>query len=353
MANMNHPDRNQVRLDMLEGKSNPVCARCHLMQDQGIKSRRDRIMDSWRHDPSIRERILDVIQSTQSDGTIQVGYLDRIDIKFTGNSCNLKCYTCHPGSSSSLGVEAVQMGLKPDGYKPVSNPFLEMSSTMTDQFWSDLELMFPHTHILNFTGGEPFMLDSYWEMIDRAIQVGAAAQMELHLSSNMTVMKWGRRSVIDYFKQFRAVRLQASVDGFGAHNDYIRYPSEFQKVIDNIKRVQDETTNVHVVGSTTVSALSVGSLPTLHRYLSDNGIDHTYNNVLWQPSYQRVEWLPDSVKRGYLDGLFQGKTEYSDIIKLLERPEDLRMHKQLLVRCLSLDKHRGTNAVTLWPEFLW
>lgn len=353
MASLNHPERIENRLAMLRGQRHSACQRCYHTMDQGMTARREKIMNSWRGDSELREKVLQAVRATHQTGEIDLTYLDRIDIKFTGNQCNLKCFTCHPGSSSSLGVEAVQMGERPAGYKPVQNPFMNFTQPVSDALWADLRVMFPKTRILNFTGGEPFMIDAYWEMIDVAVEMGAAANMELHLSSNMTAIKWGKRSVLDYFQHFKHVRLQASIDSYREWNDYIRYPSDFQTIIDNIKRVQDTTTNVHVVAASVVSALNVKTIPTLNRYLARQGIPHVFNNVLFEPSYQRIEWLPDEVKRTYLDEAYYQTTGYEGLVAALQQPEDLTQHQKLLARCRALDKHRGTDATKLWPEFMW
>lgn len=344
---LGHPERLQVQNNMLAGDRSDACRRCMDMQDKGIRSRRDRLMQDWRETPEVQQSIIDAINQSSR-------YLDRLDIKFTGNQCNLKCFTCNPGNSSSLGVQAVQMGEKPTTYQPVKNPFGEFTHDVSLAFWDSLDQILPRTRILNFTGGEPFMMDSYWDVMDRAIQSGAATEMELHLSSNMSVMKWGRRSVLDYFSRFKRVRLQASVDAFGDFNDYIRYPSRFGLIIDNIKRVQDSTSNVDIAVSSVVSALSVKTIPMLHEHMQQLGLWHYFSNVLDKPNYQRVEWLPDQVKQSYLDNEFaSGEPIYGDIIRILQRPEDLGKHQQMIARCSALDTHRGTDARRLWPEFRW
>lgn len=360
IEHMNGKERRQMRLDMLAGVKThgSPCERCHHAEAQGNDSRRTRMMDSWRRQPEVMDKIVGVIRTTAQDGTIIPRFFERIDVKFTGNKCNLRCFTCVPQSSSAFAVEAKKIGNLheydlPEDFDPVQDPFGQISSEMTDKFWRDFDAILPVTHILNFTGGEPFMIDAYWEMIERAVQSGAAAQMELHLSSNMTVIKHGKRSVMDYFGEFKRVRLQASLDGTAEYNHYIRYPSDYDAILKNIHMVQDAFPNVEIVVSTVVSALNVKVIPSLYDDLSAQGIQFAYDNILHVPVHQRIEWLPDRVKQQYLETEFNRPDagRFADLIALLKTPEDLGRFDQLVARCRSLDRHRGTNYLDLWPEF--
>jgi hypothetical protein len=225
---------------------------------------------------------------------------------------------------------------------------------MTDVFWQDFRKILPFVRVLNFTGGEPFMMNAYWDMIDMAVQTGAAEHMELHLSSNVSAIKWDRGNIMDCFAAFQRVRLQASIDSFLVYNDYIRYPSDYDTLIENIQRIRDERPDTEIVVSSVVSALSVRMMAALNLHVEGVlGFTHSFTNVLNSPDYQKVEYLPDSVKVLYLDwGGFRGE-KWTDIVKLLMKPEDLDKHEMLLNRCRALDKHRGTNAPGLWPEFNW
>ena len=45
--------------------------------------------------------------------------------------------------------------------------------------------------------------------------------------------------MLDYLEKFKAVTLAVSVDGLGARNDYIRFGSDFDEVIANIKTARE------------------------------------------------------------------------------------------------------------------
>lgn len=352
---INHPDRCKVRLSMIQNDEDhlrSICRKCYYQEDNGLLSRRDRVMMNFRHDERTKAGVLAVMNSMDQDGRIEPSYIHQLDIKFIGNQCNLKCFTCGPKSSSSLGVEGKALGELPQDYHPVQIPLSDVSAEMNEKFWDDFRRILPSVRVLNFTGGEPFMMNAYWDMIDMAIDSGLASQMELHLSSNVSAIKWNRGNIMDCFRAFQRVRLQASIDGYQEYNDYIRYPSQFDILIGNIERIRDTIPDTEIVVSSVVSALSVKSIKDLHEFVIARGFQHTYSNVLESPRYQRTEYLPEGVKQQYRD-IYEGDERFQDIHRLLDKPENLDHHRAVLNRLRALDKHRGTDACQLWPEFLW
>lgn len=357
LEHMNIKARKIVRKAMLVNKPEylSICERCHHAEAQGNDSRRTRMMGDWRKNDEIKANILKVMNTTQPDGTIDPLWFERVDVKFTGNKCNLRCFTCHPGSSSAFAIEAKKMGDVPADYQVIQDPFSEMIPEMKEKFWDEFEVIMDRTHILNFTGGEPFMIDAYWEMIERSVASGAAKTMELHLSSNMTIIKYGKRSVLDYFGEFKKVRLQCSIDGTEEYNAYIRYPSVFSTIMENIKKVQEMHSNVDIVVSSVVSSLNVKNIPALNDYLLERGIKHDFANILHTPTHQRIEWLPKRVKDQYLANEFNrpdAEEKFGDLMALLRKPGNKQFNEWLIARCRSLDKQRGTDFTILWPEFV-
>lgn len=358
MEHLNHPDRKAVRKAMMLGDKEyleKICTKCHYQQDNGLLSRRERVMMKHRGSEQAQSGMVRVLNSMTDDYGIDPTYVDMLDIKFIGNQCNLKCFTCKPQNSSALGVEARAMGDLPMDYKPVQIPLGEVTTEMTEKFWNDFRQILPHLRIINFTGGEPFMMNSYWDMIDEAIKSGFAENMELHLSSNVSMIKWDRGSIMDCFAAFKSVRLQASIDGFGLYNDYIRYPSKYVELVDNIEKVRDEHPTVDIAVSSVISALSVSTMPLLGDDMKQRGFNFVHSNVLSSPVYQMVEWLPMDVKADYKDRYIGNgwDQQYPDVMALLDKPEDMKRHKSLIDRCRALDKFRDTSADLLWPEFHW
>lgn len=354
---LNTEEVKRTRLAMLAGDRSgaSACERCHYNEDRGIQSRRQRLMEGWETSDQIMTRILEVVNTTREDGGINPIYIDRMDIKFIGNKCNLRCLPCDAHNSSSIAIEQKKIGELPPDHKTIFDPLNELPMEMNERFWDHFDQILPIVRVLNFTGGEPFMIDAYWRMLDRAIELGHAQDMELHMTSNLTMIKYGKRNVMDYFGKFKKVQIWASLDSTYDFNNYMRYPSDFFTVIRNAQLLQFIHPNVQIEITSVINAFSVKMLPELHRQLKEWGIEHNFNNILYYPIYQRVENLPERIKRSYLEQFYADpkiRETFASVISLLETPDPGEDYLEKLVAlCRSRDKHRGTDFTKLWPEF--
>lgn len=347
-----------VRKAMLDGDREflePICRRCYHNERNGAPSRRTQVLSHYQTGgkDGYYEKLDEVLANATDDHEIQFTFFDRFDIKLIGNKCNLRCISCGPSHSSAWGIENKKLGWKQFYAKPLNDPMAEMDPETTKKFWEDMDTILKHVHILNFTGGEPFMIDSYWDILDRAIELGVSENIEIHLSSNMTYLKHGRKSVLDYFKHFKHINFQCSIDAMYERNDYIRYPSKFGTIVDNIKKLQDNTDNVSFVVSCVISALSVWDTDELYDYVIDElGIRMRYGNILYNPQYQQVQNLPMELRDKVAQNIAL-LPEPDGIIGMLSAPfgeEQRKGWNRLKDTLAHLDKHRGTDHTKLWPE---
>ncbi len=326
---------NKIRKAMIDGRQavyEPFCERCIVMEQQGQTSRRQK---RWE---AVSADTCHAIEETKINGAMPFSNIEHFDIKFTGNKCNLRCYMCHPFYSSGVALEWKKMGWW-NGPRHI-NPFTDLDEKEETQWWVGFEEVLPDIKVLNFTGGEPFLMDEYWQIIEFAINSGYSTGMELHLSSNMTNLLYRGRSVMDYFERFKHVHVQASVDAFGPQYNYIRYPGGYSAVMDNCNRVFSmERVDLQV--TVVVSALSVFSLPALLEDMDIRGFPFRFDNVLTEPKYMRVSSLPMEAKRRLRYVLTDER--FDGILPLLDEPENLDHWEQLKVHLGKLDEMRGTD----------
>lgn len=161
-----------------------------------------------------------------------------------GNQCNLQCITCW-GMSSSLihdeRKEIIGSGVL-DSKEMIwlKNKWTDDEHIVdrtdlkewfdTDVFYSNFKKMAPTLRRLYTTGGEPTLIKSNYKMFQMLIDAGNT-DCRIEFTSNMTT--WNP----EFYKrvaQFKNVEIQMSIDGVDEVGEYIRYPSDFGKVRENI-----------------------------------------------------------------------------------------------------------------------
>ena len=87
----------EIRLKMLQGKFPKACYDCYFQDRSGVDSFRQRSLRDCEFS------LEDAKSITKEDGTIPIN-LHHIELR-PGNTCNLKCVTCNPISSSKWNEE--------------------------------------------------------------------------------------------------------------------------------------------------------------------------------------------------------------------------------------------------------
>jgi MoaA/NifB/PqqE/SkfB family radical SAM enzyme len=96
-------------------------------------------------------------------------------------------------------------------------------------------------------------------------------------------------------EHFKAFSLALSLDGVGAQNEYIRYPSRWDEVVANLE-VLRSIPNIHLSSSTTLMAYNALDLVEVLRFLDAQGIS-LFVNPLFDPYYLRADVLPPQARR--------------------------------------------------------
>ena len=332
---------NKIRAAMMSGNKNlymPFCERCFVMEEQGQVSRREKRWDG------VSEETKRCMELTQEDGKLPFINYELFDIKFTGNKCNLRCYMCDAEHSSNLANERKKLGWHSG---PVHlNPFKSMDDKQRYDWWDGFIEAMPFIKIINFTGGEPFIMDDYWDIINLLVKRDLAKDIAMHTSTNLTTLNYRGKSMRDFFPKFKEIHLQVSLDGYGEQYEWVRYPASYDAVIENLKQVM-RIDNVDLQISITISALTIEALPKLYDHMQELGVELRFDNVLYHPHHLQVSSLPLVIK-DRLRPVLENRG-FDDLVKLLYVPENLQHWKQLVDYLDALDGHRGTDWRKTFP----
>ena len=79
-------------------------------------------------------------------------------------------------------------------------------------------------------------MKSHFEILDALVLSGHSEHINLDYVSNMTVMNL---SVLKkYIDQFKSVSIQWSVDGLKTENSWLRYPTDWDQMMINVREVK-------------------------------------------------------------------------------------------------------------------
>ena len=287
-----------ARDTLARGEWPSSCGNCAELEAQGLPSQRSR---PRRYGPGI----------------------SNVDIRF-GNSCNLRCVSCNPVSSHSLGREASEMaqsGLIP--LHPVSDtPRWDWASPETLEKLQELPIQEVY-----LTGGEPMMVPETSQFLE-------SLSSECHVRFNTNATLWNPQ-VVAQLKRFARVNMNLSIDAFGTKNNYIRWPSDWDRIAENTQRYQDFVT----VGITaTVSVLNAAYLEELWEWAEQLGIPIDLNPVL-VPEWLKVSNAPHSLR-----------SQFTRVDGLLAEPTQQDQCDQFRLKITQLDTHRGCRIQDYLPE---
>tara|TARA_X000001316_G_C922275_1_gene37290 strand:+ start:2211 stop:3341 length:1131 start_codon:yes stop_codon:yes gene_type:complete len=260
--------------------------------------------------------------------------LDSIKIKHIGNLCNAKCITCYPLASSLFAQESKELG-------EYSGEII-LKETPTDTYLEGLKEAVPYIGSFRFSGGEPVVNKLTWEFIEWLVKEDAT-DIQLTFTTNGKVKFKPKQEVL--LSKFKKIKLAVSLDGYGEKNFQIRFPINYNTVIENIKSYSSITDHINII--TTVSNLNVGYLDELGYDLKKHfNYPWSYNNYVTKPNIFNPNNLPNQIKQNYIKSSNIAKNILS-----LQKDFDIQDFYNMLNFVVKRDKIRGTNIFNILPEF--
>lgn len=323
--------RHRMREDARNGIRHSGCQKCWAEEDAGLTSLRQ-FAEKWYPPQS------DNFFMTFDNDIVENTPVYHLELRL-GNFCNLKCIMCTEGSSSSVLAERVQhrelystIGIYP------YNPRIE--SWWEDWHFLDFcEQRLQRVQKINFTGGEPFIIPEVPAVLEKINK-----NVIISFNTNLTRVS---DLILDQLKKFSNVEIVVSLEGFGAHNDYVRYPSQWQTIVDNLRLVQEQLPHAKISTNHTLQHTSVYALPALAQWLKQQEL------TFYMTTVQGFDYLSlDSVPPADL-AKFQhwvSDTNYIDVQQqkfLLNQINktvySARLNRRFQSYIEVLDNIRGTN----------
>jgi hypothetical protein len=336
---------NSLRTNLLNGIQDPICERCWKMEPTSFRQ----TQNNWF--PETYNKILET-------NSVDHMPLETITLAI-GNHCNLNCRMCEPGASSRIHKEWERETPHPLGRTSNLRPDLIVSDSSTDEVKSKIFLNDPR--FLNFIennsselkdiyvfGGEPFIiLEEHLKFLQVLVDSGNAKNIKIRYSTNGTNINL--RRFTDLWSNFKEVHIQVSCDGMEEVYDYIRWPSTWSKMKDNLKYYAElnKKDTMFISVACTMQLLTLETADKFEKYIKDNYDLGIYYIPVDFPGEFSLKTVPQEVLttvyskstnnqlknivKGYINSYHMEDSvhEYNNMLKVVKWQDEYRDQKLL------------------------
>jgi MoaA/NifB/PqqE/SkfB family radical SAM enzyme len=333
-----------LRTQFLEGQQPKTCRKCWNEEDAGRTSKRMHTLDRLKHS------LKDEYWSTDAKP------LMFLDLKL-GNICNLKCRICGSWSSSQFAGE--EISFLPQAEKKSSYAYKMLRAGAwpkeNNHFWQQIDNILDDIRYIEFTGGEPFMIDQHFDMLQSLVDRGIANQVEIHYNTNGTLFPLRGP---DIWKHFKTVEIAFSIDDIGPRFEYQRSNASWSTVKENIGRfriMREGMPNLQLQCCTTVNVFNVRYLDEVALWIVLQDFDFVYWNMMHDAWYFSISRLPADAKQEIASYLSQCnapeiyRPDFERIINFMNNGESSDGN-ETRSQIRLLDNRRNQNLVKLAPE---
>lgn len=253
-----------VRHRMLAGEQIDACNHCWNEENNSGYSQRQ-VFNKLALDEY--PQIVDMV-SRGLENNYKVDY-DPIfyDFRF-GNLCNLKCRSCSPLNSSQIAKEYKKIHHNTKTSWSYVEPDLDNINEwyQTTKFKDNVYRNIREVKKIYFTGGEPTLVDENYRLMERLISEGIAKDVHLQFNTNMTNARDDFYSLI---QKFKTVEIAISIEGYGEIQEYLRFPSNWESIENNIRRMADMPENIVMLATPVVQSVNLEYMVDFFKFIED------------------------------------------------------------------------------------
>lgn len=275
------------RQQFLDGKKPVECRRCWNEEAAGRTSKR------LIH---LHEKMSQVVPLINFDTLDPKNFL-YLDLKL-GSICNLKCRICGPAVSSKWAQESLMQVPYEQRKNHIHKTWLvegEWPRT-SKTFWNELYALIPKIKFLDFTGGEPFMIQEHFDLLKYSVDKGTSRYQHLFYNTNGTIFPEGGEEL---WKNFKRIEIAFSIDAMGRQFELERSGAVWSDVNENIQKfraMKARVPQIELQINATVSILNVYYLEELCSWLDQQDLDHVNLGLVHFPNHLSIGAMTEEAK---------------------------------------------------------
>jgi len=333
----------KLRQEFLDGEQPQTCRKCWNEERSGRTSKRMHTLNRLEH----------IV--TDTEWTADAKPLVFIDFKL-GNICNLKCRICGSWSSSTFATEEVKF----EGKDSFHYQMLKQGAwpRRNQKFWTEIDKLMEQVRYLEFTGGEPFMIQEHFQLLQRMVEKGIANNVEIHYNTNGSKFPEHAEQI---WKHFKLVEIAFSIDDVGKRFEYQRTNAVWKEVnanMDRFEAMRDRNANMELQVCSTVNVFNVMYLEGLANWIDQRSFNFVYWNMLHEARHHSVSTLPERAKIVAIEKLKNAnvteyhRKEFNNIIDFINGGDSLD-GDQLRNTVADVDWRRQQDLRTHHPELAY
>ena len=324
-----------MRQEFLDGGQPKTCAKCWALEESGGTSKR-----------MISNEKFGI--STDEKG------ITFLDLKL-GNICNLKCRICGGFSSSKWAAEEIKQGSDhAKGWLKAG-----MWPRKTNSLWNEVVDMLPQIEHFEFTGGEPFMIQEHFDLLEKSVELGHAKQQEIHYNTNGT--QFPEYAIKHIWPHFKNVEIAFSIDDIRGRFEYQRYGAKWDQVNENIRRFNETKSNSKNISTQiccTINIQNIYNLDNMADWIKQQNFDYVYYNYLHEAKEWNAQYLPIHLKhkiKNKLEAYDGDLWHYKQIQNAINFMMSTNLHTEEMahkrkIKIKMSDQFRNESFTEIFPE---
>jgi len=248
----------ELRQYMIKGERHPGCMKCWQEEDSGKRL-------------SIRQnynRNVEPLENLHRDLDINNPKITWLELSFN-NRCNIRCRMCGPYFSTNW-YQDWELVKEYIPWQPADIPkYIKEHPEPRTIDIAKLDPILPNIRHLKMTGGEPFIMPEYKQILHKLVELDQAKHVYLNYSTNLTIMP--KEELIELWSHFKHIEIATSLDGVGPVIEYIRHPTKFTKVIEVVKQLMllSHTLPIRVGSRPTITVYNILDIPNITNWWAE------------------------------------------------------------------------------------
>lgn len=308
----------QVKSQLRNGQAPVQCQRC--VEQETANAHSFRLLHNKFNSSQTRE-ILSDPNYNKPPTSLQVQ---------TSNTCKLLCLPCSAGASYVREVELNKLG-----FKTIQVPHLKKNPVLDNLHEYDFEE-------ITLLGGEPFGDKVTFECLEKLVAHGKSKNITLDLNTNGTLITREKMNFLS--ENFKFVYIKASIDGIGAVNDYLRYPSNWQDLEPRVLMAQ-EYDNVSLLVTTALSNLSLLRYYQVVEWAVKHSIKDLFLTPVHHPAALAFDNLPVNMQQHLLTQYQDLKKKYTGTVS-----EKIEFVIDTCINSCSTSKEKDFSGTIAWLQ---
>lgn len=332
-----------LRKNMLSGQRSKECEFCYVREDAGLPSLRVGHNHRWP-----------VKNPTEIISNFTPLYLD---IRLN-NICNLKCRMCSGYFSSAIATEEIELYGNSKLPKALKNQQRQNALSKIIHY-------VPFAKKIYFAGGEPLLAKEHYTILEELVK-HKNTNLEIVYNTNFTTLHYQDFYVLDLWKQFSNITIQASLDAEAEVAEYVRHGSKWNDIEKNLELLKTQCPHVYFIVTSAVGFLTVKSLIDLQQRWHNNkvlDIKKFSLTVITSPEHITVQVLPQHHKQRLEHIITQHinwcnqqsaknlALQWENVLKYMWAEDSTYQLFEFKRLTNLLDQHRGESFIKTFPEF--